>query len=153
MNETETGYHTKYFSKSIHIEAPSSAVWNALTHPDKMTVWMTETEIDILTDWKVGSPIVIRGDKYWTPFENKGIVLVFDPEKILCYTHLSSLSHLPDLPASYVVFRFTLEPTDMGTTLMIDLSNFPTESVYKHLVFYWGVTLGVLKNYVERNTQ
>lgn len=153
MTETETGYQTKNFYKSIHIEAPSLAVWNALTHPDKMSAWMTETEIDILTDWKVGSPMVIRGSKYWAPFENKGVVLVFEPEKVLCYTHLSSLSHLPDVPASYVVFKFTLVPTDVGTTLTIVLSNFPTESVYKHLVFYWGVTLGVLKNYMERNTR
>lgn len=32
---------------------------------------------------------------------------------------------------------------------MLSLSNFPTESIYKHLAFYWDITLELLKKLIE----
>lgn len=139
------------FNKTIQINAPIAAVWHALTTPEVIKKWMSETEIDILTDWKVGSPILIRGRLHETKikFENWGIVLQFEPEKILRYSHLSSLSRLPDRPESYSIFEFRLTPVENQTTLTIAVSNFPTETIYKHLAFYWNVTLEILKRRIE----
>src|SRR5690349_7040417 len=86
----------KTFTKTIHISAPVSKVWEALTNPELMKRWMSETEINIHTDWKVGTPMVIRGRLHGINFENRGTVLQFDPGKILQYSHLSSVSRLPD---------------------------------------------------------
>src|SRR5687767_10207996 len=86
----------KIFHKTIHINAPISKVWETLTTPELMKKWMFEKEIEILTDWTVGSPILIRGHLERMKFENKGRFLQFEPEKILRYSHLSSLSRLPD---------------------------------------------------------
>jgi uncharacterized protein YndB with AHSA1/START domain len=137
-------------NKTITIDAPASRVWDALTNPERMKQWMAETEIDIFTDWKVGSPLVIRGNLHGIKFENTGTVLQFEPEKVLQYSHLSSLSRLPDRPESYSVVEFRLAPVEHRTTLTMTVSNFPTETIYKHLAFYWNVTPEVLKRLIEQ---
>jgi len=136
-------------SKTVHINAPTSVVWDALTDPELMKKWMSETEIDILTDWKIGSPIIVRGILHRVKFENKGIVLQFEPEKVLQYTHLSSISRLPDKPENYTVLEFNLTPIDQQAKLAFTASNFPTEAIYKHFRFYWNVTLEIIKRMIE----
>jgi uncharacterized protein YndB with AHSA1/START domain len=136
-------------NKMIHINASPSKVWEALTHPELMKKWMSETEINILTDWQVGTPMVIRGRLHGINFENRGTVLHFEPEKTLQYSHLSSLSRLPDEPESYSVLEFRLAPMENQTTLTLTVRNFPTETIYKHLAFYWNVTLEILKKMIE----
>ena len=110
---------------------------------------MSDVEINILTDWKVGGPMVIRGNMNGKNFENWGMVLQFEPEKTLRYSHLSSLSRLPDQPENYSIVDFRLSPMDHQTTLELTLTNFPTESIYQHLAFYWNVTLEILKRMIE----
>lgn len=139
----------KTFTKTIHISAPVSKVWEALTNPELMKRWMSETEINIHTDWKVGTPMVIRGRLHGINFENRGTVLQFDPGKILQYSHLSSVSRLPDETESYSILEFRLAPVENRTTLTLTVSNFPTETIYKHLAFYWNVTLEILKKMIE----
>ncbi|MFN8414322.1 MAG: SRPBCC domain-containing protein [Anaerolineales bacterium] len=137
------------FNKTVHINVSASKVWESLTIPDLMKKWMSETDITILTDWKVGSPILIRGNLSGVNFENRGIVLQFEFENILRYSHLSSLSKLPDRPESYSIIEFKLSPTEEQTALHVTVSNFPTEIIYKHLAFYWNVTPGILKRILE----
>ena len=137
-------------NKTIIINAVPSKVWDALTNPGLMKQWMSETPIDIITDWQVGNQITIGGAWYKTRFENKGTVLQFESERILQYSHLSSLSRLPDKIESYSLIGFKLTPTENQTALTLTLSNFPTEIIYKHLVFYWNVTLEILKKQVEQ---
>jgi uncharacterized protein YndB with AHSA1/START domain len=139
----------KIVSKTIHINAPPLEVWEILTDPELMKKWMFETEINIITDWKVGNPIVIRGSLHRINFENKGTVLQFEPEKILQYNHLSSLSRLPDKPENYSIIEFRLAPIRNQTTLTLTVSNFPTETIHKHLAFYWNVTLEIFKRMIE----
>jgi hypothetical protein len=114
-----------------------------------MKKWMSETEIEILTDWKVGNPFIIRGRLHGIKFENMGKVLQFEPEKILQYSHLSSLSRLPDKLENYSILEFRLTSVDTGTALTLTASNFATESIYKHMAFYWNVTLEILKRMIE----
>jgi hypothetical protein len=112
---------------------------------------MSETEIHIITDWKVGNPIIIRGNLHGINFENNGKVLKFEPEKILRYSHLSSLSRLPDKPENHSVLDFRLAPVEDQTALTLTVSGFPTESIYKHMAFYWNVTLEILKRMIEEH--
>jgi uncharacterized protein YndB with AHSA1/START domain len=141
---------SKVFSKAVQINASTLQVWRMLTVPDQMKTWMMrDVELSILTDWQVGNPIVTRGHMNGKEFENTGTVLEFVPEKVLRYSHLSSISRLPDRPESYSILEFKLQPIGMQTRLEITVSNFPTESIYKHLAFYWNVTLEVLKTEIE----
>jgi uncharacterized protein YndB with AHSA1/START domain len=138
------------FEKSVTIDAPPSKVWDALTRLELMTLWMAEPEmhLEIVTDWVVGGPILTRGFHH-VRFENRGTVLEFEPERALRYTHLSSLSRLSDSPAHHSVLDFRLTPVGRQTSLTLTVSNFPTDTIEKHLNFYWRTTLGILKNVLE----
>jgi uncharacterized protein YndB with AHSA1/START domain len=139
----------EHIHRDVTIHAGTAKVWAALTRPELMKQWMTETEIEIITDWVVGQPIVIRGPWYKTQFENKGTVLGYDEGRAVSYSHLSSLSRLPDMPESYTIFSFTLHEIPGGTQLDLELSNFPTEAIYHHIAYYWTIALGLLKKFVE----
>jgi uncharacterized protein YndB with AHSA1/START domain len=141
---------TASFSTSVTINANSTKVWQTLTNPETMTQWLGESdmEIEVHTNWQINSPIIIKGFHH-VKFENKGIVLVFDEERKLSFTHLSSVSRLPDISESYSILTFTLEPIDNDTHLTLNIENFPTESIRKHLEFYWRTTLVTIKNLVE----
>jgi uncharacterized protein YndB with AHSA1/START domain len=149
MPDKEAAY-SQIITQRIIINATPSKIWDALTNPRVMNKWMYESEIDINTDWKVGHPITISGDSHETRFENKGIVLQFESERILQYNHLSSLSNLPDKEENYTVIGFMLTPAENQTTLTLTLSNFPTEIIYKHFAFYWAGTLGLFKMLLEQ---
>jgi uncharacterized protein YndB with AHSA1/START domain len=137
--------------KQVIIDAPRSVVWAALTDPASIRQWMggAELGIEFSTDWTVGGPLLITGFHH-VAFQNRGMILRFEPEQTLCYTHLDSLSRLPDEPQSYSTLCFTLA-TVPQTALTLTIDNFPTEAIYKHLNFYWGTTLEVLKRFVERH--
>lgn len=115
-----------------------------------MQAWMGEKEmnVEVITDWREGHSIVVKGFHH-VLFENKGYVLQFVPPKRLRYSHLSSVSRLPETPENQSIFDFLLEPVDEGTKLTVTASVFPTEAIYRHIDFYWRVTIGVLKTFVE----
>jgi uncharacterized protein YndB with AHSA1/START domain len=51
---------------SVTIEAPADEVWKALTTPALIKRWFFG--VDTETDWKVGSPIVHRGEYQGKPY-------------------------------------------------------------------------------------
>jgi uncharacterized protein YndB with AHSA1/START domain len=140
-----------HFEESAVIEAPAALVWQALTDLEAMKQWMGEPEmgIEIETDWSVGGPITIRGTLHGR-FVNRGTVLQCVPNAALRYSHLSSISRLPDVPASYTVLDFRLAAAGAGTSLTVAVLQSPNEVTFKHLAFYWRGTLGVLKRFVEQ---
>ncbi len=119
--------------KTIRIGAPTANVWAALTVPALMQRWIAETPIEILTDWQVGHPFLIRGHLHGDGmrFEARGQVLQFEPEQVLEYSHLSSLSRLPDEPPSYALIEFRLTAVDdKQTDVVLTLRNFPTKAIW-----------------------
>lgn len=137
------------FHKGISVQASAATVWSALTILEKMRQWMSEFPIEVKTNWEIGQPITITGALYKKPFQNNGTVLAFDKEQKLSYTHLSSISRLPDEPTNYSVLEFMLEPDGDMTKLSLTISNFPDETIYHHLAFYWNVTMEMLKKFAE----
>ncbi|MFC4311118.1 SRPBCC domain-containing protein [Steroidobacter flavus] len=137
--------------QAIVIDAPASVVWENLTRIELMKEWMGDPEmaLEIETDWTVGHQIVISGFHH-VRFKNRGRVVAFEPMQRLAYTHLSSLSRLPEVPGSYTMLEFTLAAVNRATALQFQASGFPTESIFKHLQFYWGGTLPVLKRTIEQ---
>jgi len=142
---------TQSFELNTHIKAPTPLVWDSLVDTGKMKLWMGEPEMEvgIETDWKVGGPMVVSG-LHHLPFRNTGVVLEFKPMERLSYTHLSSLSRLPDEPQNFTTLTFSLAPQADATLLTLMATGFPTVSIFKHLQFYWTGTLGVLKQFAER---
>ena len=141
------------FEQTIFIAAPANAVWESLTQSELMEEWMGEPEmaIEVETDWTVGGPIVVRGFHH-VPFENTGAVLEFEPVTRLAYTHLSSLSRLPDVPENYTTLEFTIEHIGDTASIAFAASGFPSDTIFKHLQFYWSGTLEILKQHVERRS-
>ena len=137
--------------KTIIVDAPREAVWHALTNADSMRQWMGEPEmrLDVLTDWKVGGPILITGFHH-VPFRNVGTIERFDPGQALRYTHMSSLSGLADESRNHTIIAFELESVPTGTSLTLTVDNFPNEVIFKHLDFYWRTTIELLGKFVER---
>lgn len=138
------------FSTTVTINASPAEVWSALTVPERMTKWMgdPEMELEVHASWGIETPILIRGFHH-TKFENKGIVLKYERERRLSYTHLSSVSRLPDKQENYSILEFLLTPIENHTLLTLTIENFPTETIRKHLEFYWKTTMLTIKENVE----
>ena len=155
----------KVIEKQVWIAASPVAVWQVLTDPALVHRWLAEPQVaaQIQTTWQVGSPIVIRGVHH-VPFEARGTVLVCDPPTRLCYSQISSLSRLPDVPESEAQIAFALRATDLATDpptdlatdgrtqLQLTIKRCATEAIYKHLEFYWGTTLRLIKTIAEEAT-
>lgn len=141
------------FSATVTINSYPDKVWTTLTDLNLMTQWLGEPEmnIEVRTDWKINSPISIHGFHH-VNFENKGIILQYDKENILSYTHLSSVSRLEDKQENYTTLEFILAPVDKQTKLTINIWNFPTETIQKHLEFYWRTTILTIKRETENAT-
>jgi uncharacterized protein YndB with AHSA1/START domain len=147
---------SQVIENSTTINAPPAEVWRTLTDPDLMKQWMAEQEmrVKIVTDWKVGSPIIVRGHHNNVDFENRGTVLHFEPNSILRYSHFSSLSRLPDEAENYTIIEFRLARTEVNTTsLNVTISNFPSEPIFKHFEYYWRITIEVIKRFIESAQQ
>jgi uncharacterized protein YndB with AHSA1/START domain len=139
----------KIISKSIEINTPVSKVWDALTNPEVMKLWLWEG-ITIASDWKVGSPIIFAGKFYKSNYEDKGTILKFEKEKVFQYNYWGKLSQLPDSPENYTIIGFELTEKGNKTLLTLMQSNCITYEIYAHWNFYWIVTLDILKKLVEK---
>jgi len=137
------------FSTTRTINCTAATLWKVLTNPELMAVWMgPEMNITISTSWKVNAPILVKGFHH-IPFKNKGIVLRYEEEKALSYSHFSSISRLPDLPGNYSILLFELSAIDNLQQLTVHISNFPTDVIRKHLEFYWRGTVFNIKKMAE----
>lgn len=136
-------------NKTININAPASRVWEALTTPAIMKRWMTDAEMDITSDWKTGSAIVISGNLHGVPYENKGTILRFEPWSVLKYNCWSSLSQQEDIPENYSLITFRLMSSEGVTTLVFTQTNFTEDVIFKHFNFYWNTALQLLRRLSE----
>jgi uncharacterized protein YndB with AHSA1/START domain len=69
------------------IPAKADEVWETLTSKDGMKAYMMGADVE--TDWKVGSPITMKGEMGGKAFEDRGEVRSFEPGKAFSYTHQS----------------------------------------------------------------
>lgn len=106
---------------SVVVAAPRHRVWEALTDPKLIPQYFMGAKVD--TDWKVGHPIKFKGTWQDKPYEDKGEILAFQPEKEMSYSHWSPLSGTPDVPDSYHVVHIALREVEDGTEVSLDQSN------------------------------
>ena len=134
-------------SNSTTIEAPIEEVWKALTTPDLIKLWFFG--VDTETDWKVGSPLVHRGEYQGKPYEDKGEIVRFDPPKRLVHTHWSDVSGKPDRPEHYQEVTWALAERDGATELAITERNVPSEDAKTVSDESWRMVLKNLKELLE----
>lgn len=140
----------KIITQTIEINAPLSKVWDALTNPQLMKLWIWEEEMTITSDWQVGSPITFTGKFYKANYTDKGAILKFEKEEVFSYTYWGRLSQLPDLPENYTIIEFALSAKENNTILTLTQSNCITYEIYAHWNFYWLVTLDMFRKLVEK---
>jgi uncharacterized protein YndB with AHSA1/START domain len=138
----------KYVAEATtRIHAPVSKVWQALINPEIIKQYMFNT--DVISDWKVGSPIVYRGEWEGKPFEDKGKVLKVEPEKSLVSTHWSPLSGVPDTPENHHTVAYTLSEKGDSTEVTITQDNNATEEEKAHSEENWRMILDGMKKLLE----
>jgi uncharacterized protein YndB with AHSA1/START domain len=129
------------------INAPISKVWQALVNPEIIKQYLFDT--DVITDWKVGSPIIYRGEWQGKPFEDKGTIRRIEPETLLETTHWSPLSGVADSPENYHTVTYTLVDRGDSTEVTIDQDNNATEEEKAHSEQNWSTVLGNMKRLLE----
>jgi uncharacterized protein YndB with AHSA1/START domain len=134
--------------RTLAINAPIAKVWDALVNPRMIKQYMFGT--NAISEWKEGSPIVFRGEWEGKRYEDKGVILQLEPERVLQYTHFSPLSGLPDTPENY--HTVTVELTSQGTRTLLSLSqdNNASEQAREHSEKSWGIMLASLRDLLEK---
>jgi len=131
----------------ITIEGSVSEVWDALINPDKIKRYMFGAEA--VSDWKVGSPIVWKGEWKGKPFQDKGRILEIQQGKRLRYSHFSPLSGEPDRPESYHTVTIQVEGVDGHVHVDLSQDNAGSEKGREESSRNWSMMLQGLKTTVE----
>ncbi len=135
-------------SASTTIHAPAARVWEALTKPEIIKQYFFGS--NIVTDWKVGSPIYYRGEWQGKPYEDKGVLKAVEPERRLVATHWSPLSGVPDTPENYHTVTYMLDGHGDTTDVTITQDHNASEEERQHSEQNWKMVLEGLKKLLEK---
>lgn len=135
--------------KRVTIDAPAEDVWHALTDPASVKQYLHGTDME--TDWKVGGPITWKGEWKGKPYEDKGTVLEFEPNKRLKNTHWSPMGGSEDKPENYHTVTYELSEQEGKTILTLKQDNNPSQEEADNMAENnWGPVLDGLKSVVEQ---
>jgi uncharacterized protein YndB with AHSA1/START domain len=129
------------------VNASPQRVWDALTDPEEIEKYMFGSHV--VTDWKVGSPIVWKGEYEGKNYEDKGKILEFEPGRRLRVTHFSPLSGEEDVPANYHTVTYELEERGDKTHIALTQDNNSSPDAAEHSRANWERMLSGLKEVVE----
>ena len=132
----------------LEIAASPDHVWSILTDNEAFGEVMFGSEI--VTDWKVGSPILFRGTWEGKPYEDKGEILEVTPPTRMRVTHFSPLTGDADVPENYHEVRYDLAAAGEGTRVTVTQDNNTTQEAADHSTANWKTMLESLKKVAER---
>jgi uncharacterized protein YndB with AHSA1/START domain len=126
------------------IHAPIEKVWDALTHPELVKQYFFGTQL--VTSWQLNSPIFFRGEWEGKPYEDKGTVLTFEPNKTLSFNYHSAWSDLEDRPENYQIITYSVKKKGDSTILTIGQRNIDALSKKLDSIKNWtALTLAIKK--------
>jgi uncharacterized protein YndB with AHSA1/START domain len=134
-------------SASILVRAPREKIWDAITRPELVKLYFFGT--NLVTDWKVGSPLFFRGEWEGKTYEDRGTVLSFEPMRSLSFNYWSGFSGLEDKPELRSILRYDLEAAAGGIQITVRQSNVDTQERADHSAGNWRIVLEGLKKLVE----
>lgn len=133
---------------SIVIDASAARVWEALTDAKKIKQYMFDT--NVVSEWRVGSPITWKGEWQGRSYEDKGFVLKIERERLLSYSHFSPLLGKPDVPENYHTVTVELAGDGKRTTVSLRQDNNATKEARAHSENNWQMMLLTLKQFLEK---
>lgn len=134
-------------TQSIEINADKTKIWDALTNPEKIKIYLFGTET--LTDWKIGSEIIFQGGYQGHQYKDKGTILDIKSNELLQYSYWSGFSGLEDKPENYSVVSYKLNTTNGKTTLTLTQTGFANEQAQQHSLTAWTNVLQQIKQMIE----
>ena len=132
---------------TVTINAPASKVWKALMDPELIKQYLFGA--DVISDWKVGSSIIYKGNYQGKAYEDKGTVLKAEPEKLLLITHWSPLSGTTDSPENYHKVSYELATEKDSTQLTITQDNNSSAEEQAQNAGFWQTVLEEIKKLLE----
>lgn len=133
---------------TTRIAAPVHEVWKALVSPKDIHEYMFGTTVE--SDFRVGSPIVWKGEWEGKKYEDKGVILEVRPDRVLRYSHFSPMSGQPDRPENYHSVMIELAEAGNGTEVALSQDGNESEQARQHSQKNWEMMLGALKKHLER---
>ena len=133
---------------SISVAAPREKVWAALTTPALVKEYFFGA--NLVTDWKVGSPIYFRGEWDGNAYEDKGAVLEFDPPRRLRYTYWSSWGGKADVPENYANISYAVHEEGGMSVVTVTQDGLEDEERRTHTEQNWQMVLGGMKAMLEK---
>jgi uncharacterized protein YndB with AHSA1/START domain len=137
-------------TKERQIEATASKVWTILTDNQWIEQWLG---VQMITDWKTGSPIAFTFVYKDKEVKDKGTLLHFEAGKKLSYNYWSVFSATEDIPENYSEITFTITPGENGIQLQMTQSNIASQVMLAHAEKNWTETLDTIKKLAEEETQ
>jgi len=133
---------------SIKIFATPEKVWDALTNPEKIRIYLFGT--NTFSDWKKGSDILFKGEYEGHKYEDKGKIIEIKENEILQYTYWSAFSGMEDKEENYSLVTCQLDVEDGKTTLIISQKSFVSQQAQEHSKLAWTNVAGQIKELVEK---
>ncbi len=134
---------------SITINATIAKVWDALINPKMIKRYMFGT--NVTSDWKEGSSIVWKGEWQSKAYEDKGVILKIEQERVLQYTHFSPFAGQPDVPENYHTVTIELSGKGKHTDVSLSQDNNASDQAREHSEKNWRMMLASLKKLLEKS--
>ncbi len=133
---------------SVEVHAPVEKVWDALVNPAMIRQYFFG--VQVISDWKEGSPITYKGVWEGKEFVDKGTILRIVPHELLSTNYWTSFSGLEDKPENYQNVAYALTARDGVTVLTVTQDRIPDETSKQHSEQNWKSVLESLKKLVEK---
>lgn len=134
---------------TLTFQASAEKVWEGLTTPEIIKQYFYGT--NAISDWKVGSPLLFKGEWEGKPYEDKGIILQSIRPQLFQYSYLSSWSGLADLPENYATITYELSEANGKTILHVTQDGVASEEMKIHSEENWKTVLTGLKKILEQH--
>jgi uncharacterized protein YndB with AHSA1/START domain len=132
---------------SVIINATSDRVWEALTNKEIVAQYFWGTEV--ISTWKKGDPIVYTGKYEGVDYEDKGIILEIETNKILKHTYWTSFSEIPYDPNISAIITYTIDNESSTSKLTVTQEGFNNEEERDKSLKSWKDILLNIKIIIE----
>jgi len=138
------------YRRSILINKEIIQVWDALVNPEMTRKYMFGC--DVISDWKVGSPIVWKGSTDGVEYV-KGTLTDIEPGKTLSFSVFDPESGDENIPSNYLTTTYMLDPAGDKTTITVTRGDYAKvnngKKRFNDTSKSWGFVLDTLKEILE----